>query len=186
MSCELPFGQGLVALQAVAEKLGPLPPVERWNPAHCGDSLMRIARDGSWSHAGAPIRRPALVRLFSTILRKDDDGFMLVTPAEKLSIAVDDVPFLAVLMAAQGKDRDQNLTFTTNVGDDVTAGPDHPLRFVPDPVTAAPIPYLHVRGGLEARVARPVYYTLVEQAVERDGTLGVWSGGVFFALGAVP
>lgn len=182
MSCELPFGQGLVALQAVAETLGPLPPVERWNPAYCGDSLMRIARDGTWSHAGAPIRRPALVRLFSTILRKDDDGFMLVTPAEKLSIAVEDVPFVAVLMAGEGKDRDQRLIFTTNVGDEVTLGPDHRFRFTPDPKTGAPIPYLHVRGRLEARVARPVYYALVERAVERDGALGVWSGGVFFAL----
>ena len=185
MSCELPFGQGLAALQAVAEKLGPLPPVERWNPPYCGDSSMRIARDGSWSHAGAPIRRPALVRLFSTILRKDDDGFMLVTPAEKLSIVVEDVPFLAVLMTAEGKDRKRNLIFTTNVGDEVMAGPDHPLRFSPDPASGAPIPYLHVRGQLEARVARPVYYTLVEQAVERHGALGVWSGGAFFAMGDV-
>ncbi len=190
MSSEFPFGQGLAALQAATEKLGPLPPVERWNPAHCGDSLMRIARDGTWSHAGAPIRRPALVRLFSTILRKDDDGFMLVTPAEKLSIAVDDVPFVAVLMAAEGKDQDQTLIFTTNVGDQVAAGPDHPLRFFPDAVTGAPIPYLHVRGKLEARLARPVYYALVEGAVEREGALGVWSGGAFFVLddlrGAVP
>lgn len=186
MSCERPFGQGLAALQAVAEKLGPLPPVERWNPAYCGDSLMRIARDGTWSHAGAPIRRPALVRLFSTILRKDDDGFMLVTPAEKLSIAVEDVPFLAVLMRGEGKDREQSLIFTTNVGDELTAGPKHPLRFTPDPKTSAPIPYLHVRGGLEARVARPVYYDLVERAVEQGGALGVWSGGDFFALGVQP
>jgi len=186
MSCELPFGQGLAALQAAAAKLGPLPPVERWNPAYCGDSLMRIARDGSWSHAGAPIRRPALVRLFSTILRKDDDGFMLVTPAEKLSIAVEDAPFLAVLMRAEGKDDGQTLIFTTNVGDEVTAGPDHALRFSPDPMTGAPVPYLHVRGKLEARVARTVYYALVEQAVERDGALGVWSGGAFFVLGNAP
>ena len=186
MSCERPFGQGLAALQAVAEKLGPLPPVERWNPAYCGDSLMRIAWDGSWSHAGAPIRRPALVRLFSTILRKDDDGFMLVTPAEKLSIAVEDVPFVAVLMRVEGKDQARSLIFTTNVGDQVAASSDHPLRFSPDPATGAPIPYLHVRGGLEARVARPVYYDLVEQAVERDGALGVWSGGAFFAMGAAP
>ena len=186
MSCELPFGQGLAALQAAAAKLGPLPPVERWNPAYCGDSLMRIARDGSWSHAGAPIRRPALVRLFSTILRKDDDGFMLVTPAEKLSIAVEDAPFLAVLMRAEGKDDGQTLIFTTNVGDEVTAGPDHALRFSPDPMTGAPVPYLHVRGKLEARVARPVYYALVEQAVERDGALGAWSGGAFFVLGNAP
>lgn len=186
MSCERPFGQGLVALQAAAEKLGPIPPVERWNPAYCGDSLMRIARDGSWSHAGAPIRRPALVRLFSTILRKDDDGFMLVTPAEKLSIAVEDAPFLAVLMREEGKERGQTLTFTTNVGDEAAAGREHPLRFSPDPVTGAPIPYLHVRGKLEARLARPVYYALVDQAVERDGVLGVWSGGIFFVLGHAP
>ena len=186
MAYEPPFGQGLVALQAAAEELGPLPPVERWNPAYCGDSLMRIARDGSWTHAGAPIRRPALVRLFSTILRKDDDGFMLVTPAEKLSIAVEDAPFLAVLLTAEGKDCDQKLVFTTNVGDRVEAGPDHPLRFQPDPVTAAPIPYLHVRGGLEAKVARSVYYALVERAVEREEVLGVWSGGAFFILGKSP
>ncbi len=186
MSHESPYGQGLASLQRAAEGLGPLPPVERWNPAHCGDSLMRIARDGSWTHAGEQIRRPALVRLFSTILRKDDDGFMLVTPAEKLSIAVEDVPFLAVLMTADGKDQDQTLTFTTNVGDQVIAGPDHPLRFSPDAATGAPIPYLHVRGGLEARAARAVYYDLVEQAVVRDRALGVWSGGVFFALGDAP
>jgi hypothetical protein len=186
MSCELPYGQGLGALQAAAAKLGPLPPVERWNPAYCGDSLMRIARDGSWSHAGAPIRRPALVRLFSTILRKDDDGFMLVTPAEKLSIAVEDAPFLAVLMRVEGEKDGQTLFFTTNVGDEVPAGPDHPLRFSPDPMTGAPVPYLHVRARLEARLARPVYYALVEQAIERDGALGVWSGGAFFVLGDAP
>lgn len=185
MSYEFPFGQGLAALEAATEKLGPLPPVERWNPPYCGDSLMRIARDGTWSHAGAPIRRPALVRLFSTILRKDDDGFMLVTPAEKLSIVVEDVPFLAVLMAAEGKDRTQTLIFTTNVGDQVTAGEDHPLRFSPDPKTGAPIPYLHVRGGLEARLARPVYYALVEQAQEREGVLGAWSRGAFFVMGDI-
>jgi hypothetical protein len=123
------------------------------------------------------------VRLFSTILRKDDEGFMLVTPAEKLSIVVEDVPFLAVLMAAEGKDRDQTLIFTTNVGDQVTAGEDHPLRFSPDPKSGAPIPYLHVRGGLEARLARPVYYALVERTLERDGALGVWAGGAFFVMG---
>ena len=186
MSHESPYGQGLVSLQAAAEGLGPLPPVERWNPAYCGDSLMRIARDGSWSHAGEPIRRAALVRLFSTILRKDDDGFMLVTPVEKLSIAVEDVPFLAVLMTVDGKDQEQKLIFTTNVGDQVMAGPDHPLRFSPDAASGAPIPYLHVRGRLEARVARAVYYPLIEHAVVRDGALGVWSGGAFFALGDAP
>lgn len=163
-----------------------LPPVERWNPAYCGDSGMRIARDGTWCHLGEPIRRPGLVRLFSTILRKDDEGFMLVTPAEKLSIAVEDAPFLAVLMAIEGDGESQRLTFTTNVGDTAIAGGDHPLRFQPDPKSGAPIPYLHVRRGLEARLVRAVYYSLVERVVPRDGDLGVWSGGAFFVLGAMP
>jgi hypothetical protein len=177
---------GLADLQAMAEGYAGLPPVERWNPAYCGDSGMRIARDGTWSHLGAPIRRPGLVRLFSTILRKDDEGFMLVTPAEKLSIAVEDAPFMATLMAVEGEGEAQQFTFTTNVGDRATAGPEHALRFTPDPASGAPIPYLHVRRGLEAKLARPVYYALVECAVPRAGTLGVWSGGVFFVLGAMP
>ncbi|HEV7960564.1 MAG TPA: DUF1285 domain-containing protein, partial [Rhizomicrobium sp.] len=163
-----------------------LPPVERWNPPYCGDSGMRIGRDGTWFHQGAVVTRPAMVRLFSTILRKDDEGFMLVTPVEKLSIAVEDAPFLAVLMAAEGEGEHQCLAFTTNVGDSVAAGPEHPLRFVPDAATGAPVPYLHVRGGLEAKLARPVYYALVEKALPRDGQLGVWSGGVYFVLGALP
>jgi hypothetical protein len=177
---------GLAALKAAAESHPGMPPVERWNPAYCGDSGMRIARDGSWYHQGEPIRRAGLVRLFSTILRKDEEGFMLVTPAEKLSIAVEDAPFLAVLMAAHNDGESQRLTFTTNVGDEVTAGPEHCLRFAPDPRSGAPIPYLHVRRGLEARLARPVYYHLVERAIAKDGNLGVWSDGDFFVLGAMP
>ena len=119
MAHDLPFGlSGLAGLEAAAEAHPGLPPVERWNPAYCGDSGMRIARDGTWFHQGEPIRRPGLVRLFSTILRKDDEGFMLVTPAEKLSIAVEDAPFIAVLMASTGEGDDQRLAFTTNVGDD--------------------------------------------------------------------
>ena len=157
--------------------------MERWNPAYCGDSDMRIARDGTWFHQGEPIRRPALVRLFSTILRKDEEGFMLVTPAEKLSIAVEDAPFVAVLMAAEDEGENQRLTFTTNVGDSVTAGSDHALRFAPDPRSGAPIPYLHVRRGLEAKLVRSVYYHLVECAVARGGDLGVWSDTAFFVLG---
>ena len=186
MTCEHPSAQGLAAFQAAAEGHPGLPPVERWNPAYCGDSGMRIARDGTWFHQGEPIRRPALVRLFSTILRKDEEGFMLVTPAEKLSIAVEDAPFLAVLMAAEDEGENQRLTFTTNVGDSVTAGPDHALRFAPDPRSGAPIPYLHVRRGLEAKLVRSVYYHLVECAVARSGDLGVWSDAVFFVLGAMP
>lgn len=179
-------GPGLAGLEAALRDHGGLPPVERWNPDYCGDSFIRIARDGSWFHQGEPIRRPALVRLFSTILRKDDEGFMLVTPAEKLSIAVEDAPFIAVAMAPSGEGDDQRLTFTTNVGDDVTAGPNHGLRFVPDSKSGAPVPYLHVRRGLEAKLARPVYYQLVERAVMRGKDLGVWSDKSFFVMGAMP
>jgi hypothetical protein len=186
MACEHPYAQGLAAFQAAAEGQPGLPPVERWNPAYCGDSDMRIARDGTWFHQGEPIRRPALVRLFSAILRKDEEGFMLVTPAEKLSIMVEDAPFLAVLMTAEGEGEKQRLAFTTNVGDIAIAGPDHALRFAPDPCSGAPIPYLHVRRGLEAKLARSVYYDLVERAVERGEDLGVWSDAVFFVLGAMP
>jgi hypothetical protein len=176
---------GLENLRGRAKGLGRLPPVESWNPAYCGDSGIKIARDGSWSHQGESIRRPEMVRLFSTILRKDDEGFMLVTPAEKLSIAVEDAPFLAVLMESENDGDRQCLTFTTNVGDVVMAGPDHPLRFVPDSRSGAPVPYLHVRGGLEAKLARSVYYPLVELAVPKHDMLGVWSGGIFFVLGAM-
>jgi uncharacterized protein len=186
MACELPLSAGLAGLRAAAEAHAHLPPVERWNPPYCGDSEMRIARDGNWFHQGRPIIRPALVRLFSTLLRKDDEGFMLVTPAEKLAIAVEDAPFMAVLMTVEGEGENQHLSFTTNMGDPVTAGPDHPLRFVPDAKNGAPIPYLHVRGRLEARLARAVYYPLIEHAATRDGALGVWSGQTFFALGAAP
>ena len=186
MASELPSNPGLASIQAVAEEHAGLPPVERWNPAYCGDSGITIARDGSWSHQGEPIRRPEMIRLFSTILRKDDEGFMLVTPAEKLSITVEDAPFLAVLMTGAGEGESQCLAFTTNVGDVVTAGPDHALRFSPDPRSGAPIPYLHVRRGLEAKLSRAVYYSLVERAVVEDGAFGVWSGGAFFVLGKMP
>jgi len=153
---------------------GDLPPVEDWHPAHCGGSLMRIAPDGTWFHQGRPIARPELVRLLSAILRKDDDGSVLVTPAEKLSIAVQDAPFLAVLLRVE----DRRLCFTTNVGDEVTADADHPLYF--KMIDSAPIPYLHVRRGLMAKAARPVYYQLAELAVMYRDQLGVWSGGIFF------
>jgi len=177
---------GLAGLEAAARSHTGLPPVERWNPDYCGDSFIHIARDGVWFHQGEPIRRPALVRLFSTILRKDEEGFMLVTPAEKLSITVEDAPFMAVAMTLSGDGESQRLTFTTNVGDDVMAGPNHGLRFVPDPKSGAPMPYLHVRRGLEAKVARPVYYQLVERAVVRGKELGVWSDKSFFVMGAAP
>ncbi len=159
-----------------------LPPVASWNPTHCGDSEMRIARDGTWYHQGTPIGRETMVRLFSTILRREPDGgYVLVTPVEKLDIAVEDAPFIAVEMKAEGEGRDARLAFRLNTGDLVTAGAAHPLRFVED--ADGPRPYLMVRGGMEALIARPVYYELAERAIAGDETpSGIWSDGQFFAL----
>jgi hypothetical protein len=156
----------------------PLPPVERWNPQACGDSAMRIAADGTWFHEGTRIVRPELVRLFAGLLRKDEDGYVLVTPVEKLAIVVEDAPFRAVVLDKAGDGEDQFLTFTTNVGDRVVLGPEHGLRLQDG------IPYLHVRRGLEAKLARNVYYQLADIAVPRGAVLGVWSAGAFFELGA--
>lgn len=159
-----------------------LPPVERWSPSHCGDSEMRIARDGTWYHQGTPIGRAEMVRLFATILRREPDGsFVLVTPVEKLTIAVEDAPFVAVEMKAEGDGVEARLAFRLNTGELVTAGPAHPLRFAAD--GDGPRPYLSVRGGLEALVARSVYYELAERALAEDAAVpGVWSDGAFFAL----
>lgn len=165
-----------------AQRRGP-PPVHLWNPAHVGRIDIVIRADGSWWHEGGRIGREALVRLFSTILRRDDDGYCLVTPVEKLLIEVEEAPFLAVALARRGDD----LVFTTNVGDEVTAGPENAIRVETDPATGEPRPYLHVRRGLEARIVRPVFYELAELAAPRataEGPLmGVSSGGAWFALG---
>jgi len=159
-----------------------LPPVEKWNPDHCGDSEMRIGRDGTWYHQGSPIGREAMVRLFSTILRREKDGsYVLVTPVEKLSIEVEDAPFLAVELKSEGEGRERALAFRLNSGDLVPAGPDHPLsiRETPD----GPHPYVHVRGGLDALVNRSVYYELMNLALdEGSDPIGLWSNGAFFAL----
>lgn len=159
-----------------------LPPVERWNPTHCGDSRMRIARDGSWYHDGAPIGRPEMVRLFSTILRREPDGrHVLVTPVEKLDIAVDDAAFVAVEVKSDGEGEGRRLAFRLGTGDVVVAGPEHPLRFRGG--ADGPRPYLAVRGGLEARIARPAYYELAELALaEGADPPGLWSDGAFFAM----
>ena len=161
-----------------------LPPVDQWNPTHCGDSEMRIARDGTWFHQGSPIGRPAMVRLFSTVLRREaDGGFVLVTPVEKLDIDVEDAPFRAVEMKAEGDGPAARLAFRLNTGDLVTAGPDHPLRFAEGAEGEGPRPYLLVRRGLEALVARSVYYELAERALAgSDDRPGVWSDGAFFPL----
>jgi hypothetical protein len=169
-------------LEALSETLGPqrsLPPVHLWNPEHCGEIDIVIRRDGSWRHEGATIHREALVRLFSSVLRKDPDGFHLVTPVEKLKITVEDAPFIAVAVERAGA----ALRFTTNVGDEVEAGPDHPLRIETDPETGEPAPYVEVRRGLEARLSRPVFYELVEMAETRGDSVGVGSNGAWFPLG---
>jgi len=160
-----------------------LPPVHLWHPAHCGEIDIRIRKDGVWFHEGTPIGREALVRLFSTVLRKDPDGFHLVTPVEKMRIVVEDAPFIAIRVDREG----EALRFLTNVGDAVEAGPDNAIRVEVDPVSGEPRPYLHVRRGLEALIARPVFYELVEMAAERQtgegATLGVESNGAWFPVG---
>ncbi len=159
-----------------------LPPVERWNPSHCGNSEMRIARDGTWFHQGSPIGRQAMVRLFSTILRREPDGgYVLVTPGEKLDIVVEDAPFVAVEMKIEGEGEAMRLGFRLNTGDLVTAGADHPLRF--EQHGDGPHPYLHVRGGLDALIARPIYYELAELALSAAvDPPGIWSDGAFFPI----
>ena len=161
-----------------------LPPVESWNPTHCGPSDMRIARDGTWFHQGSPIGRQAMVRLFSTILRREPDGgYVLVTPVEKLDIEVEDAPFVAVELKSEGDGRDRSLAFRLNTGDIVVAGPDHPLRLKEG--ADGPHPYVEVRRRLEALIARPVYYELANLALaEGEEPLGLWSDGTFFPLNA--
>lgn len=167
-----------------------LPPVHLWNPDFCGDIDMRIARDGTWYYQGTPIGRKPMVRLFSTILRRDGDDYFLITPVEKVGIKVDDAPFVAVALDVTGEGETQILRFVTNVEDETQAGVDHPLRVLIDPETQEPAPYIHVRSNLEALIHRNVFYQLVELAVTReiDGQrwLGVWSDGVFFPIGLEP
>jgi hypothetical protein len=176
---------GLEAVAAAAKQAPGrgLPPVHLWNPAHCGEIDIVIRRDGLWFHEGSPIGREALVRLFSTVLRKDPDGFHLVTPVEKMKITVEDAPFIAVRVDKVG----EALRFVTNVGDEVEAGPDNAIRVEMNPKTGEPRPYLHVRRGLEARIRRPVFYELVEMAQERETPegprLGVASNGAWFPVG---
>jgi hypothetical protein len=174
--------EGVVAAARAQADGRSLPPVHLWNPPHCGDIDIRIRKDGVWFHEGTPIGREALVRLFSSVLRKDADGVYLVTPVEKMRIQVEDAPFVAVRVDRAG----EALRFTTNVGDEVEAGPQNPIR-VEIGENGEPRPYLHVRGGLEALIARPVFYELVEMAQERETPegprLGVWSNGAWFPVG---
>lgn len=180
-SITTPSAESLAAAAKEVGKKG-LPPVHLWNPPFCGDIDMHIARDGTWFYEGGPIRRPGLVRLFSTILRKEGDRFFLVTPVEKVGITVQDAPFVAVDFEIRGDDEGQSLIFETNVGDHVTADPEHPIRVARDPETGEPSPYVLVRDGLEALIDRKSFYRMVELGTSRNGWFGVCSGGAFFEI----
>jgi hypothetical protein len=187
---DAPAKPGLEGVAQAAKDAGAsgergLPPVWLWNPPHCGEIDIRIAKDGTWFHEGTPIGREALVRLFSTVLRLDPDGYHLVTPVEKMKITVEDAPFIATRVDRDG----EVLVFQTNVGDTVRAGPDNAIRVEIDADTGEPRPYVHVRRGLEALIARPVFYELAELATPKDGVWGVTSNGAFFPiapLGSAP
>jgi uncharacterized protein len=180
------------ALSRLLEALGPeserkkgLPPVDRWNPAYCGEIDMRIATDGTWHYMGTPINRPALVRLFSTILRKDPERYVLVTPVERVGIVVEDVPFLAVEMAVDGEGENRQIAFRTNMDDLVQAGAEHPLRFERDP-NGGVRPYVRVRGELWARVTRSLALDLVAMGetreVDGEPVFGIRSKDGFFPI----
>ena len=174
-----PSGEGMDAAAKAARK-GP-PPVHLWNPDYCGEMDLTIRADGTWIHEGTPIGRPALVRLFASILKREGDRFFLVTPVEKLGITVEDAPFRAVDMEPES----EGLVFETDMGDVVTAGPDHAIRLEWSP-DGEPAPYLHVRRGLEAKIDRKTFYRMVElgetMTVDGEDWFGVRSGGTFFPL----
>jgi len=174
-------GISLSELQALIDQRRH-PPVDKWHPSNCGDSHMRIARDGTWYHDGRPIRRPAMTRLFSTILRREPDGtHVLVTPVEKLSIEVESTAFRAIEVQFEGSGRDRRIALALDNGDAVIVGPEHPLSIVGEGDQISP--RVAVRHGLEAELSRPVYYELAEAAIA-DGTdpPGLWSNGCFFPL----
>lgn len=166
-----------------------LPPVDKWSPKTTLRIPMRIGRDGTWYYEGTPINRPPLVRLFASVLRRDPDGqIYLVTPGEKYEIEIDDAPFVAKDMTISGEWETQIIAFQTNTDDYVIAGKDNPVFMDESGPAVGASPYVHVRSGLNALLSRPLYYQLVEQCVpspKGDGTVGVWSKGQFFALGAV-
>lgn len=179
-----PSAESLASSARAAAKEGKrgLPPVHLWNPPFCGDLDMRIARDGTWFYMGTPIGRPELVKLFSSILRKDGSDYFLVTPVEKVGITVDDAPFVAIDFEPEG----DGLRFTTQVGDEVLAGPDNPIRVVRDPQTGEPSPYILIRANLEALIDRKSFYRLVDRGetdmIEDVPWFGVRSTGAFFPI----
>jgi hypothetical protein len=185
-------GQGeATGLEAIAGAVGRVattgaPPVHLWNPPFCGDLDLRIATDGTWYYLKTPIGRPALVRLFASVLKREGDKYYLVTPVEKCGIVVEDAPFLAVELQVEDKAGSRILHFRTNVDDWVACGPRHALRFEPEPETGGLRPYLHVRADLWAKVTRPLFYDLVELGEERGGggerMFGIASDSEFFAM----
>lgn len=180
-----PFAEGLASAAAAVSGRG-LPPVHLWNPPYCGEIDIRIARDGTWFHEGTPIGRAGLVKLFSGILKREGERYFLVTPVEKVGIRVDDAPFVAVDFTAIGEGAAQVLRFVTQVGDEVVAGPDNPIRVKRDGAEGEPAPYVHVRAGLEALIDRKSFYRMIDLGVherhEGKSWFGVWSSGRFFPV----
>ena len=176
-----PTADSLVA-SVTATKTRGMPPLETWNPPFCGDLDMQIKRDGTWFYQGTPIGRPGLVKLFASILWREDDKYYLVTPVEKVGITVEDAPFVAVDFEATGDGATQELTFITNLDDAALAGPANPIRVLRDPETGEPAPYVLIRRNLEALIDRKSFYRLVDLGVHHEGWFGVWSGGEFFGI----
>lgn len=180
-----PSAEGIATAVRSATKGRGLPPVHLWNPPFCGDLDIRIARDGTWFYLGTPIGRFELVKLFSSILKKEDDRYFLVTPVEKVGITVDDAPFVAVDFTVT-ENNGQALIFETHVGDFATAGPDNPIRVLRDPETDEPTPYIHIRAGLEALIDRKSFYRLVDlgetKMVEGIEWFGITSNQTFFPI----
>jgi uncharacterized protein len=181
-----PSAEGMLASVQAAGAGRKAPPVHLWHPPYCGEIDMRIARDGTWFHEGTPIGRPGLVRLFSSILRREGDRYFLVTPVEKVGIQVDDAPMVAVDFTVAGEGRDQTLHFVTKTEDEATMGPDHPLRVVRDAASGEPSPYILIRPGLEALIDRKSFYRMVElgchEVTGGEGWFGLWSQGTFFPI----
>ena len=180
-----PTADSLLSQVRDTARRGP-PPVHLWNPPFCGDIDIRIARDGTWFYLGTPIGRAPLVKLFSSILKLEDDQYYLVTPVEKVRIRVDDTPLHAIDFSATGTGPDQILHFTTKTDDEVDADAAHPLNFRLNPDTGEPSPYIHVRAGLNALIDRKTFYRLVDlgchNVQDRDSWFGLWSHGQFFPI----
>jgi uncharacterized protein len=180
-----PSADGLALSLSALPKRGP-PPVHLWNPPYCGEIDIRIARDGTWFHEGTPIGRLGLVKLFSSILKREGDRFFLVTPVEKVGITVEDAPMLALDFDVTNKGKDQVLAFKTKTEDIAVAGPDHPIRVDRDPKTGEPSPYILIRANLEALIDRKSFYRMVDLCVHENVAgkdwFGLRSSGVFFPI----